>query len=71
MDNFIYDLSDLNFDTIYYYADYLTWKFSQITELHIGNLVVLDNTRTLHQTVFGNLIRLFNNFFENQNLIVC
>jgi Uma2 family endonuclease len=71
MDNFIYNLSDLNFDDKYSYADYLTWKFYQRTELHNGKLVVLDNTGTLHQTVFGNLIRLFNNFFENENLILC
>lgn len=70
MENFINELTDLDPNKRYSYADYLTWRFYQRTELHDGKLVVLDNTGTLHQTVFGNLMLILYDFFKKKNLLM-
>lgn len=70
MENFIYELSDLDKNKTYSYADYLTWRFYQRTELHCGKLVVLDNTGTWHQTVFSKLMLVLHDYFKLKNLIL-
>ncbi len=70
MENFVENLSDLDANKRYSYADYLTWKFYQRTELHDGKLIVLDNTGTWHQTVFGKSMFILHDYFKPKNLIL-
>jgi Uma2 family endonuclease len=47
----ITDISQLNPDGVYSYADYLTWKFTEFTELIKGKLVQMAAPKTRHQSI--------------------
>ena len=70
MENFIDDISQLDLNKKYSFEDYLSWRFYQRTELHDGKLVIVDNTGTLHQTVFGTLMMILHDYFKSKNFIL-
>lgn len=52
----ITDISQLDFDQTYSYADYLTWKFEGFVELVKGKLLrPMAGPNRLHQTFAGNI----------------
>jgi Uma2 family endonuclease len=70
MTTIITDVNDLDQTKSYTYSDYLTWDFYERTELHYGKIVVLDNTGTLHQSIFGRLMLLLNHYTKTKKLFL-
>ena len=59
--NMITSLSQLNPETTYTYADYLTWKFQERVELLRGFVRKMAAPNRMHQGISGNLSRYFIN----------
>ena len=58
----ITDISQLDPQATYSYADYLTWKFAETVELLRGKLVRMAAPKTQHQEIvltFGTLFRTY------------
>ena len=53
----ITDISQLNPDGVYSYADYLTWKFTEFVELMRGKWVQMAAPKTRHQRISGQFAR--------------
>jgi len=64
----ITNISQLNPDAKYSYADYLTWRFENAVELIKGKIWRLSPApRTRHQRISRNLNESFLYFFKNHN----
>lgn len=63
----ITDLSQLDLNKTYTYADYLTWRFQERVELIKGWIHKMSPApRRLHQKIEGNLHLLIGNHFKNK-----
>jgi len=61
----ITDISQLDIDKTYSYADYLTWEFEDRVELFRGRIFKLDaSPGTLHQKLVGRVFYLLANFLS-------
>lgn len=61
----ITDISQLNLNKIYTYADYLTWRFEQTVELIKGKVCKMSPApKTNHQRISRNLNEFFINYFR-------
>jgi hypothetical protein len=47
MKKYIYDISELDLNGIYSYADYLTWRFEQSVELFKGKIFQMSPAPSL------------------------
>ncbi len=64
----ITQLSQLNPEGLYSYADYLTWKFKERVELIKGHLFPMSPApNLLHQEVTGNLYLSLRSFFKGKS----
>jgi Uma2 family endonuclease len=63
----ITDISQLNPDGVYSYADYLTWKFTEFAELIKGKLVQMAAPKTRHQRISGQFSRAFYSYLTNKS----
>ncbi len=62
--NQITDISQLNPDGIYSYADYLTWQFEQMVELIRGRWVKMSAPSRRHQEISWRLSGIFYNLLK-------
>jgi Uma2 family endonuclease len=63
----ITELSQLDLNKTYSYADYLTWKFSERLELIKGKILVMSPAPNVsHQTISVNLTGILFNFFKHK-----
>ncbi|MEY4934450.1 MAG: hypothetical protein RIS64_809 [Bacteroidota bacterium] len=59
-------LSQLDGNSIYNYADYLTWQFEQTVELIRGKILQMASPSRKHQDISWELSGQFYNFFRNR-----
>ncbi len=59
-------LSDLDFDKTYTYADYLTWTFEDRIELLNGKIFEISNPIRLHQKLSGNIFYQVSKFLKGK-----
>jgi len=63
----ITQLSQLDLNKIYSYADYLTWQFDDAIELIKGKIMLMSpEPNVKHQDISSNLTALLHNFFRRQ-----
>jgi hypothetical protein len=62
----ITQLSQLDSNSIYNYADYLTWQFEQSVALIHGKIFQRASPNRKHQTISWELSGPFYNFFRNR-----
>ncbi|MCX7086966.1 MAG: Uma2 family endonuclease [Methylococcales bacterium] len=63
----ITQLSQLNVNQTYSYADYLTWKFDEAVELIKGKIMLMSPAPNVkHQDISGNLTALLHTFFKQK-----
>jgi Uma2 family endonuclease len=62
----ITQLSQLDINSIYSYADYLTWQFEQTVELIRGKILQMAAPGRKHQRISWELGGQFYRFFQNQ-----
>jgi Uma2 family endonuclease len=63
----ITDLSQLDLNKTYSYADYLTWQFDEMVELIKGKIMLMPPTPNLkHQRISADLTGIFYNFFKTR-----
>jgi Uma2 family endonuclease len=61
------DISQLDLNKTYSYADYLTWQFNDLVELIKGKISLMSPAPNVkHQDVSTNLIRLLSNYFHHK-----
>ncbi len=61
----ITDISQLNMQGTYSYADYLAWQFEQFVELIKGRIWKMSPApRTIHQRVAWNLVLIIGNYLK-------
>jgi Uma2 family endonuclease len=64
----ITELSQLDLDADYSYADYLTWQFEEAVELIKGKIVAMTPAPNLkHQRISGNLYLILGNYFKRKS----
>jgi Uma2 family endonuclease len=64
----ITDISQLNLDKVYSYADYLNWKMDQAVELIRGRVLRMSPApRTIHQRISFALSGVFFNFHKEHH----
>lgn len=64
----ITQLSQLDLNQTYSYADYLTWRFDETVELIKGKIMVMSPAPNVnHQTISGNLHGICYPFFRQKN----
>ncbi|HTG55958.1 MAG TPA: Uma2 family endonuclease [Niabella sp.] len=64
----ITDISQLDRNKKYTYADYLTWRFKEAVELIKGKLFILSPApASWHQKIAANLVLKIGNHFDGQN----
>lgn len=64
----ITELSQLDLNGTYSYADYLTWKFEERLELIKGKIMLMSPAPNVkHQSFSGELSRQIGNFFHRKN----
>jgi Uma2 family endonuclease len=61
------DISQLNPDGVYSYADYLTWKFTEFVELIKGKLVQMAAPKTRHQRISWQFSRSLVLYLNNKS----
>ena len=66
MTQIITDISQLDPNGTYTYADYLTWKFSEMVELIKGKMMRMSAPVTQHQRISGNLYWETRKYFEGK-----
>ncbi len=59
-------LSDLNFEKSYTYADYLKWTFDDRVELLNGKIFEISNPNRLHQKISGNIFYRISKFLKGK-----
>jgi Uma2 family endonuclease len=65
--NIITDISQLNMQGTYSYADYLAWQFEQFVELIKGRIWKMSPApRTIHQRVAWNLVLIIGNYLKQK-----
>ncbi len=63
----ITQLSQLDLNRTYSYADYLTWQFEDAIELIKGKIMLMSPAPNVkHQDISANLTALLHNFFKRQ-----
>ena len=62
----ITQLSQLDLNKTYSYADYLTWQFEERVELFAGKVSLLLTPNVLHQTVSMHFTGMLANFFHHK-----
>jgi len=63
----ITQLSQLDLNKTYSYADYITWQLDEAVELIKGKIMLMSPAPNVgHQTLAGNLYGLFYNFFRHK-----
>jgi Uma2 family endonuclease len=63
----ITQLSQLDLNQTYSYADYLTWQFDEVIELIKGKIMLMSPAPNVkHQDISSNLTALLHNFFRSQ-----
>jgi Uma2 family endonuclease len=63
----ITQLSQLDLNQTYSYADYLTWQFDEAVELIKGKIMLMSPAPSVkHQDISSNLTALLHNFFRRQ-----
>lgn len=63
----ITELSQLDLDRTYSYADYITWKFDDALELIKGKIMLMSPAPNVyHQDISANLTALLHNFFKRK-----
>ncbi len=62
----ITSIDQLNPNTVYSYADYITWQFIERVELLKGYIRQMSAPNRYHQTVSGNLHRDFSSYFRGK-----
>lgn len=64
----ITDISQLDFNKKYTYADYLTWRFTEAVELIKGKIFILSPApASWHQKIAKNLVLRIGNYFEGHS----
>jgi Uma2 family endonuclease len=64
----ITQLSQLDLDKDYSYADYLTWQFDEAVELIKGKIMLMSPAPNAnHQTISWQLSGILYNYFKNKN----
>ncbi|MFY7786487.1 MAG: Uma2 family endonuclease [Thermoflexibacteraceae bacterium] len=63
----ITSIEQLNPNTVYSYADYITWQFAERIELLKGYIRQMSAPNRHHQTVSGNLHREFATYFRGKS----
>lgn len=64
----ITELSQLDLNQTYSYADYLTWQLQERLELIKGKIMVMSPAPNVgHQSIAGNLYGIFYQFFRHKN----
>ena len=64
----ITQLSQLDLDKTYSYADYLTWQFDELVELIKGKVMLMSPAPNLkHQRISADLTGMLYNFFKHKN----
>ena len=64
MTQIITDISQLDPNGTYTYADYLNWKFSEMVELIKGKMMRMSAPIELHQRISGNLYWEMRKYFQ-------
>jgi Uma2 family endonuclease len=67
MTQIITDISQLDPNGTYTYADYLTWKFSEMVELIKGKMMRMSAPVTQHQRISWRITTLFAFYFNNKS----
>ncbi len=63
----ITELSQLDLNRTYSYADYITWKFDDALELIKGKIMLMSPAPSVkHQDISANLTALLHNFFKHK-----
>lgn len=63
----ITDISQLDLNQTYSYADYLTWRFKETVELIKGKIMLMSPAPNVkHQDISANLTALLHNFFKHK-----
>ena len=63
----ITQLSQLDLNGIYSYADYMNWRFEETVELIKGKIMQMSPAPNVgHQCIAGNLYGIFYNFFRHK-----
>ncbi|WP_211316511.1 Uma2 family endonuclease [Niabella yanshanensis] len=64
----ITDISQLDRNKKYTYADYLTWRLKEAVELIKGKLFILSPApASWHQKIAANLVLKIGNYFDGKN----
>jgi Uma2 family endonuclease len=64
----ITDLSQLDMNGVYNYADYLTWQFDETVELIKGKIALMSPAPNLkHQSISGSLFLAIGNYFRHKS----
>ena len=66
----ITDINQLDLNKTYSYADYLTWKFTEMVELWRGKIVRMAAPIWQHQYVMGKIFKEMDNFLEDSPCMV-
>ena len=64
------NISDIDLDKNYTYADYLKWTFKETVELIRGRIFKMSAPLSNHQKVSGNIFNLFENYLGDKNCVV-
>lgn len=68
MENFVYNIKDLDLNKTYSYADYVLWKFKERVELIKGKIFKMSPAPNLyHQEISGALHAFLFNYLERHN----
>lgn len=65
--NIITNIEELDFNRVYSYADYLTWKFEETVEIIKGKIFKMAAPVRRHQVISRELSGVFYNFFQGKN----
>ena len=66
MTQIITDISQLDPNGTYTYADYLTWKFSEMVELIKGKMMRMSAPNLHHQRISRRITSVLDRYFENK-----
>jgi Uma2 family endonuclease len=66
----ITDINQLDFSKTYSYADYITWKFTEMVELWRGKIMRMAAPNWQHQFVMGKIFKQMDNYLENSPCMV-
>ena len=65
MENYIYNIEDLDLNKTYSYADYLLWRFKERVELFKGKILKMSPAPAVnHQRILRRINRFLDRYFE-------